>query len=604
MKKLIIHNNNTFLSDPIYFEIEDQFVFEFDKDNSEIDKIIHQQIICGELYNKIINADLLFIKISLSKNYLEYLGLRLAYHIRLTTKLGEKSRVPIVFVAEESIQFIGITSSMPSLLHTKGVYFMKDNENAFRKVLDMMTSNKLKRSEDIVELKKRLILPSPSNYSSHHSIENELALLSWSQFIGCYNRLPLDKFDFLNTLYYKLNKAEIKESESQEYIMTIEESGKIMLIDDEATKGWNLFYNELFKRTGKIEFFESNVSFTHRTKSEIIEDLKNRISQVSPDLVLLDIRLCEADFDENLPPNQLSGYLIAQIIKELNEGIQIVITTASNKIWNFSVFEKFGSIDHLLKSNSLDLKKQFNDFAVLINRKLKQSHLLKSVYSRIKFTINQLTELSSQNDFDNEFIEKTRNHLETSFALLEKSIHDTVYRNHAYLQLYFILEDFASSKAVFIEKGEECLVVIDNKTQIVVLIKNEIKSNNSVVYESPIVREKHKYILKRGKTNPIFGRLNMDFKMHLILFFRYGGDNQIINNWVSLNKVRNSKAGHSGTNSLVSQTDLYLILDFIQFIFESKSINSLHKNKSLRVTPEEQQNALLEKFNTNKKRKN
>ena len=125
MKKLIIHNNNTFLSDPIYFQIDDQFVFEFDKDNSEIDKIIHQQITGGELNNKILKSDILFIKISLSKNYLEYLGLRLAYHIRLTTDLGEKSRVPIVFIAEESLQFIGITSTIPSLLHTRGVYFMK-----------------------------------------------------------------------------------------------------------------------------------------------------------------------------------------------------------------------------------------------------------------------------------------------------------------------------------------------------------------------------------------------------------------------------------------------------------------------------------------------
>lgn len=602
MKRLIIHNNNTFLSNPIFFKLEEQFVFEFDKDNSEIDKVIHNEITNGELKNKILNSEVLFIKISLSKNYLEYLGLRLAYHIRLTAELKDKSKIPIVFVAEESIQFIGITSSMPSLLYTRGVYFMEDNEEAFKKILSLIELKSLKSSEDINVLKETLNLPSPSNYSSHHSIENELALLTWSKYIGCYKNLPFTKFEFHNSLFYKLHKTEIDIQEIQEDLIPNENSGKILLIDDEANKGWDVFYENLFKKVVNIEFFESKISFDNKTKKQIIIDLKTRIQEVNPDLVLLDIRLCDEDFEADLEPKELSGYLIAEAIKEFNKGIQIIITSASNKIWNFSAFEKFGSIDYLLKSYTSDIGSQFSEFALTITRKLECSQLLKPVFSKINFTLKQLSEQCGQHQFGEEFYDKTRNHLETSFALLEKSVYDPLYRNHAYLQLYFILEDFANSESIFVE-GEECSVLLDSQTQIVVLIKHEILENNSIIYECPIAYKNGRYNFRRVKTSPIRGKLQMDLKMHLILFFRYGQNSKAIQDWKKLNKVRNDKAGHSGIEKIVTRDDLFLIFDFIHFIFENKNVDGIHRNKSLKVSIEEKKDALMEKFNGSKKRK-
>ena len=203
MKKLLIHNNNTFLNQTDYFNIEEQFVFGFNTDNVEIDKIIQKELTTGTLIGKIMQSDVLFIKISLSKNYLEYLGIRLAYHIRLTNELGDKSTIPIVFVAEEDLQFVGITSEIPSLLFTRGIYFMKDNVDGFNTYKNLIEQKKLNGSVAIDLFKKKISLPAPNNYSSHHSIDNELALLTWSEYIGCFDDLPFKKLGFHNSLYYK-----------------------------------------------------------------------------------------------------------------------------------------------------------------------------------------------------------------------------------------------------------------------------------------------------------------------------------------------------------------------------------------------------------------
>ena len=103
MKKLLIHGNNTSFSNTEIFKLSEQFVFDVDIDK-DVDFYINENLTDGTLKQKLEKCEIVFIKISLSKNYLEYLGLRLAYHIRLTKNLGEKAKIPIVIIAEESFQ--------------------------------------------------------------------------------------------------------------------------------------------------------------------------------------------------------------------------------------------------------------------------------------------------------------------------------------------------------------------------------------------------------------------------------------------------------------------------------------------------------------------
>src|SRR5687768_13387723 len=115
MKKLLVHSNNTSFNKSEYFTVSEQFVFDIDLDK-DTDFYINESLTTGELGKKIELVDIIFIKVALSKNYLEYLGIRLAYHIRLTKSLGAKSNVPIVFIAEEEFQFLGVSCDIPSIL--------------------------------------------------------------------------------------------------------------------------------------------------------------------------------------------------------------------------------------------------------------------------------------------------------------------------------------------------------------------------------------------------------------------------------------------------------------------------------------------------------
>ena len=79
MNNIVIHNNNI-----------DLFLFENDipfDSTDNIDKYISEKIIPELLGN---DFDRIFIKDNLSLNYLELVGLRVAYHIRLSQELGEK----------------------------------------------------------------------------------------------------------------------------------------------------------------------------------------------------------------------------------------------------------------------------------------------------------------------------------------------------------------------------------------------------------------------------------------------------------------------------------------------------------------------------------
>ncbi|MBK8644241.1 MAG: hypothetical protein IPN15_19155 [Saprospiraceae bacterium] len=104
MKKLLIHSNNTSFNNTELFPLAEQFVFDVDFDK-DVDFYINENLTDGGLKHKLEKCDIVFIKVSLSKNYLEYLGLRLAYHIRLTKSLGTKAYMPIVLIAEESFQY-------------------------------------------------------------------------------------------------------------------------------------------------------------------------------------------------------------------------------------------------------------------------------------------------------------------------------------------------------------------------------------------------------------------------------------------------------------------------------------------------------------------
>lgn len=358
MNKLLIHSNNTSFNRTELFSISEQFVFDVDFDK-EIDFYIDDILTNSDLKQKIENIDVIFIKISLSQNYLEYLGLRLAYHIRLTKSLGVKSNIPIVFIAEESIQFIGLTYSEPSILFTGGIYLIKETLEDYRMVIRWFNSGIIKPLENFNSFINTINIKPPSNYQSHHSIANEWALTRYFSMLKKddtnegYNTLEkkILELDYLKTLHFKYveSKASRQRFNPKKHAYTPSIGGvenmRMGIIDDEINKGWLAFYQYIFNKSQaqSVAFNDFKKDASRDELLKVIQSwlLDNFQSSEPIDLFIIDLRLHDDDFIEQ-DFDKLSGIQIIKFIKSKNPGVQIVVYTASNKVWNYQKCLEYG----------------------------------------------------------------------------------------------------------------------------------------------------------------------------------------------------------------------------------------------------------------------
>jgi CheY-like chemotaxis protein len=127
----------------------------------------------------------------------------------------------------------------------------------------------------------------------------------------------------------------------------------IAYIDDEYNKGWEGILRTLVESNGAkftcFKEFDKKMS-----REELLEKIYKFLEQHSEiDCFILDLRLHEDDFSSS---KDLTGHFVSRKIKELNKGNQIIVFTASNKIWNLKEeIDKIGASAYILKE-SPDLK--------------------------------------------------------------------------------------------------------------------------------------------------------------------------------------------------------------------------------------------------------
>lgn len=355
MKKLLIHSNNTSFNNTELFPLAEQFVFDVDFDK-DLDFYINENLTDGGLKQKLEKCDIVFIKVSLSKNYLEYLGLRLAYHIRLTKSLGTKAYMPIVLIAEESFQYLGLTHPEPSIFFTKGVYLIKESLDDYKKTLKWINDGRIKPLDDFSSFVNSIIINPPANYLSHHSIANEWSILRWVKVLGIATEkeaLKDVRINIESLLYYKFLQAKYPiEAEPDKVAFKINGKGRILYIDDEWNKGWNEVLSNYFATSStEIEFETLKYDFKDKSHQDILEECNMKIQSFKPDVVLLDLRLSDSDFTNSHNSSILTGYKVLKAIKLINPGIQVIIFTASNKVWNLLELQANGADGFLLKES-------------------------------------------------------------------------------------------------------------------------------------------------------------------------------------------------------------------------------------------------------------
>lgn len=406
--------------------------------------------------------DCIFLPYSLAiENYIEYIGLRIACHIRLTSEFGNK-QTPIVFFGFESESEINKISDLGAILFSKGIFTtQKMSVNSFQNQIKYIRENYTREDESKFQkqfLRHLIIVPS-GNYATHHSIANEWSIYRWAKVLNVDgdNIQRIEK-TIGSHLYFKYLKAkypiyEVVAAQNQIKL----ESGSILYIDDEIEKGWDTIFRKIC--TNK-KYNSIGADFKNLTKNEIIQKSVQKIGTLNPDVVILDFRLHDDDF-EITNPEEVTGYKILHEIKRINEGIQVIILSASNKIWNLLELQKAKADGFILKESpelSVDgnySKKAIDNIYKSINEGFIRAGFLKKIWSDSNIIITQLNFLG-----EDSFKQELKNQLSLFWNLVSKAQTKTDFA-YAYVSLYMIIE--IMNKQFFEEISEECYWDEENK---------------------------------------------------------------------------------------------------------------------------------------------
>ena len=254
----------------------------------------------------------------------------------------------------------------------------------------------------------------------------------------------------------------INDVEKANRIDVLDASGKkILLIDDEADKGWKDVIGRILNNSNLITFNQQTADYTN-----LSEDIKKEIEKEDADLIFLDLRIngVAEDTDEHIRPYDFSGMKVLKAIKKINPGLQGIMLTASNKAWNMKALVDAGADGYYIKeSPEYAFSAEYsianaNNLVKQIERCLEKKYLCK-IYTGIKKLKSTLDSCGQSQYFCN----RIKNHLNISYILLSqaKTKQDFAF---AYITLEQIVEvitnEFISknrNQYIIKESGDVCV---------------------------------------------------------------------------------------------------------------------------------------------------
>lgn len=429
MEKIFILGNNRRIAEQIGFDF-------IEVPNLKDDIQIHDWIVKVFQENEI---EKLIIEIGANKT----LALKLGYHIRLSLEvLREKSLTPILFVSVSSLNTIIVDSgSLSHIFATKGVYFSALNKNIKSEVVVIESLKADDYKSGFLDRIKIL----PDERVGRHSIANIWGAMS----ICKAANLKFDTLNLENTkkLYFKYVAAGVFDLEmlSMKIVGPIQigksdtinaKNKRILLIDDEADKGWDLVLGKIFDLSSSDDLVVINEKVDEY--NSLSEKSKKIVEEEQFDLFLVDLRLNGVDEEKNLKTDEFSGMSVLRKIKSLNPGNQVIIFTASNKAWNLKALLDAGANGYYMKESpeygySSEFSKQnYLRFKDDVKSCFENSYL-KEIYSKINGLKQKVEHLDEE--LKNELISQ----MDLFWSMILNAKSETDFAN-SYVTLYMIFE--------------------------------------------------------------------------------------------------------------------------------------------------------------------
>ena len=420
----------------------------------------------SESYNKE-EITAIFIMNTLSDNAIELQGLQMAHYIRIITRGEGVGKLPIFLIGSENITELLRLSDYSSILQTPAVELLPYSKEKVKNVIDNIHT--YKHLENYEGYLKKTHIPQPNNYLSHHSITSEWSLYQWSK---CLNIKSAIENHIERNLYYRYITSQHPESDDK---VTIDyppypsesepEKKRILIIDDEADKGWGELYKALFSHYSCIEVNTlKGFDYASDTKETLLQKVKETILEKAFEpyhLVLLDIRLLQDDFNKK---TDFSSFDVINMLQTLNKGIQIIIVTASNKAWNLQYTLNKNVFAYITKESIFDKscsKEKLEELLKQSVNAISKSHFLKKVAENEKKILDRLNDKTSTISVPirKKMLDNIREQIEIAWIMLTNYRFDERYLRYAYLSYYQILELFA-------EPSPDMYIKIKNKKDI------------------------------------------------------------------------------------------------------------------------------------------
>ncbi|WP_341228435.1 hypothetical protein [uncultured Arcticibacterium sp.] len=531
--------------------------------NQSKDEDIHQWLISNK--HLLSAVKVLIISVRLGNEDAEFMGLYIGLHIRLTKELKEGCLLPILFITDDSKEDI-LSNQIKNhkeksglLLFTKGSYLLSafSLEDYIAKPLSLLDEQTLLAT----------VIPSLNIQNTKdlgHQLANDWGAFRLAKFAG-YSL----KKEKPSSLYFKykdsLTNNDIGPNASTN-IGLCKQACKALLIDDNSDSGWSEILGYIIKnkivRIGQKTTLDVIKTFDEAMKFERFADY---------DVVFLDLRLLKEEdrANEVNDLSDLTGTKILRKIKDINSGIQVVIFTASNKVWNIEKLLELGANGYYIKEspeytqNDTFSKENYDELLITIKKSLSLKFLRRvaKIHKKcLQFILNDRSHrfVEYQNFYD-----RTKASFEIAEQLLNKVTIDEKYLNLAFLTYFQIVEDYVSQEENFKYVSKtECYVgnsrvrVVDNST-------------GNLIWKLTFKRDRfdgdYFEVFDEVKATEI--SIQTLAKVSFVLAFSFNQNTSFLKHWGYLNSIRNTKAGHGGDNGYVNIKNIEEILEVIELLF-------------------------------------
>lgn len=388
----------------------------------------------------------------------------IAHHIRLHKFLNNKdfNQIPIIIAHHEEINFGSSTYfgfKDLGLFKSKGAVFsIYDNLfkiNAFNNEYNIYTL--IKRPSNQFDFKIYIdeIEISQPQKSTRHQISNEWGAVRLARNAG-FKDIEIN-YEYPQTLYFKYLTKKFKQNEltideRKKILLDVEKmlgeqatkiknltsegildfskhlylkNKKILLIDDNADKGWKAVLSKIFE--AEVESIRYMIGVTSQNKKGKCE-LSLKLDDY--DIVLLDLYMPKFSNDK---PDMKNGKKILNLIKAKYPNLPVIIFTASNKSWTFDeVFENGADGIYVKESpefaNDTEYSKaNFKDFYETVLKCFNNYSILRPYWEKIVEIKSSFLPEVQDIDGGNQFKSRIEERLEMFYGLLKRGMEQKSY---------------------------------------------------------------------------------------------------------------------------------------------------------------------------------